>query len=211
MSAPPADHGGWVTAFITMSGSKDEIDWELVGKRSDQALTNVFYRGIPEFNMHDTVENMPFNSSVHLVHDYTIDWKPSGIIWSIDGTPVRTYLKGDSWENTTMCPGCWWFPDTPSVVSMSIWDGSLISGEWAGKNVTFGGGDGLSMRVYSLDVQCYNASGYPVDAQPPLQLQQRPQPQSPDSSASVVANSLADNFRAMIGVVVAIVVIVCSM
>jgi hypothetical protein len=38
--------GGMVTAFISMSDVKDEIDWEWVGKDLYSAQTNYFYRGV---------------------------------------------------------------------------------------------------------------------------------------------------------------------
>lgn len=37
--------GGVVTAFITMSSVKDEIDWEWPGSQTTQAQTNYFWQG----------------------------------------------------------------------------------------------------------------------------------------------------------------------
>lgn len=38
--------GGVVTAFITMSNIKDEIDWEFPGAKTTQGQTNFFWEGI---------------------------------------------------------------------------------------------------------------------------------------------------------------------
>jgi beta-glucanase (GH16 family) len=38
--------GGVVTAFITMSDVKDEIDWEFPGANTTQAQSNYFWQGV---------------------------------------------------------------------------------------------------------------------------------------------------------------------
>jgi len=38
---------GVVTAFITMSDDKDEIDWEWPGATTTSAQTNLFWKGVP--------------------------------------------------------------------------------------------------------------------------------------------------------------------
>ena len=38
--------GGVVTAFITMSDVKDEIDWEFPGANTTAGQSNFFYQGI---------------------------------------------------------------------------------------------------------------------------------------------------------------------
>ena len=38
--------GGVVTAFITMSDIKDEIDWEFPGKETTQGQSNYFWQGV---------------------------------------------------------------------------------------------------------------------------------------------------------------------
>jgi hypothetical protein len=37
---------GVVTAFITMSGIKDEIDWEFPGAATTEGQTNYFWQGV---------------------------------------------------------------------------------------------------------------------------------------------------------------------
>ena len=38
--------GGVVTAFITMSDIKDEIDWEFPGGATTEAQSNFFWQGV---------------------------------------------------------------------------------------------------------------------------------------------------------------------
>ena len=38
--------GGVITAFITMSDIKDEIDWEFPGAKTTEAQSNYFWQGI---------------------------------------------------------------------------------------------------------------------------------------------------------------------
>ncbi|KAJ2960066.1 hypothetical protein NUW54_g14447 [Trametes sanguinea] len=63
--------GGVVTAFITMSDIKDEIDWEFPGNQTTQGQSNYFWQGfVPQKtvgmvhgNLSDTFSNY---------HDYTV-------------------------------------------------------------------------------------------------------------------------------------------
>ncbi len=89
---------GAVSTFITMSQRKDEIDWEFVGANVTEGQSNVFYKGIEEFNIHNFRHLIPngadFATSMHV---YTIDWRSDSLTWLIDGVPVRTLSK----ENAT--------------------------------------------------------------------------------------------------------------
>ena len=38
--------GGVVTAFITMSDIKDEIDWEFPGEKTTEGQSNFFWQGV---------------------------------------------------------------------------------------------------------------------------------------------------------------------
>ena len=38
--------GGVVTAFITMSDIKDEIDWEFPGAKTTEGQSNFFWQGV---------------------------------------------------------------------------------------------------------------------------------------------------------------------
>jgi hypothetical protein len=56
-----------------MSERKDEIDWEIVGADHNGGLTNVFYKGIPEFGLHSETVKFP-SGSIDEMHTYVIDW-----------------------------------------------------------------------------------------------------------------------------------------
>jgi beta-glucanase (GH16 family) len=85
---------GVVTTFITMSERKDEIDWEFVGGNVTEAQTNVFYKGIQEFNTHNTKEALP--SRIDQPHTFTIDWTKDTLSWLIDGKVVRTVYRANA-------------------------------------------------------------------------------------------------------------------
>lgn len=122
---------GVVTAFITMSDSKDEIDWEWPGTTTTEAQSNYFWQGFfpsptngeTHGGLTDTYSNF---------HDYTIDWQPETLTWSIDGKVIRTVKKSDTIKN-----GMTLYPTTPARVQFSIWPAGIEgSGEgtvaWAG-------------------------------------------------------------------------------
>ena len=159
MSAIP--HPGAITTFITMSDRKDEIDWEILGKSPYEAQTNVFYKGITEYEIHGSKESV--RPGVAASHIYTIDWKSDSIAWSIDGRVKRTLYKHNS--TSTLIPKRErWFPSTPSRVQISVWDGG--STEWAGGPVQFHGKNKFNAFYEYIDIQCYDSSNRPVDRWP---------------------------------------------
>ena len=56
----------------------------------------------------------PINSTFDSYHDYTIDWKPDTLTWSIDGQVVRTINKKDTMDSQ----GVAHYPSTPSLVEL---------------------------------------------------------------------------------------------
>jgi beta-glucanase (GH16 family) len=107
---------GAVTTFITMSTRGDEIDMEIVGKNPNQFESNVFYKGIKEFNVHGGAH--PVNNGVASFHEYTFDWKSDSLTWSLDGKVVRTLNRETSISPMTP-KGERWFPSTPSQIQMA--------------------------------------------------------------------------------------------
>ncbi|KAJ9080172.1 putative glycosidase CRH2 [Entomophthora muscae] len=144
--------GGVVTSFITLSDTKDEVDFEWVGRGKDEIQTNWYYRGMmPDWK--DTHMNaIPDSSSTH---NYALDLTPSSITWLIDGVPVRTLDRTDDQ-----------FPASPTRFSFSIWDGAAGSPgtrEWAGGDVDWEDSqfkkDGFfSLRISNIEVKCYGAA-----------------------------------------------------
>ncbi|KAH7907951.1 glycoside hydrolase family 16 protein [Hygrophoropsis aurantiaca] len=124
---------GVVTAFITMSSIKDEIDWEFPGNATTQGQTNYFWQGfIPqttngviEYGLTDTYSDW---------HDYTIDWQPTALTFYVDGNVTRTIQASDCVNNAT---GVSEYPNTPSRIQLSLWPAGISSEpqgtvEWAG-------------------------------------------------------------------------------
>jgi len=125
--------GGVVTAFITMSDIKDEIDWEFPGNQTTQGQTNYFWQGvIPPQTAGQTTGNLTDTFSNY--HDYTIDWQPDQLQWLVDGNVVRTVTRASLTDNST---GVSRYPNTPSRIELSIWPAGISSEpagtvEWAG-------------------------------------------------------------------------------
>ncbi|CAG8575857.1 6640_t:CDS:2, partial [Ambispora gerdemannii] len=149
---------GIVTAFITMSNVKDEIDWEWVGYLLDKAQSNYFYRGIIDYGNADThpVSTSTFDD----FHEYTIDWQETQLQWFVDGKLVRTLYKKDTLNATT---GVYMYPSTPSRVQLSIWnggEGAAGTKAWAGGQTNWNSPDIKSpgyfyAQIQSLDIKCY--------------------------------------------------------
>ncbi len=149
---------GVITAMITMSPIGDEIDYEFVGARPNQVETNVFYKGIAEYNVHSS---KVFVQNTTRIHTYTIDWTPERIQWLIDGRVVRRYQKNS--KPSPMTPiGEKWFPQTPSQVQFSVWDAgsSESSGtrDWSGGPIPWGEDNSFKAVVHSFSVECYSDS-----------------------------------------------------
>jgi beta-glucanase (GH16 family) len=163
--APPQK--GVVTAFITMSGVQDEIDFEVLGNDTTTVQTDLFYRGIPEFPKHTGTH---YVGNVSVENQYTIDWNRKRIEFSINGKVVRTVNQADSYQvnvttsNGTRPFGKYWYPETPSQVQFGLWDGG--NSPDAGVSAWAGGKTDLSQNIQArfnwLSIQCYNDNDEPV-------------------------------------------------
>ncbi|KAI0077369.1 glycoside hydrolase family 16 protein [Panus rudis PR-1116 ss-1] len=124
--------GGVVTAFITMSDIKDEIDWEFPGAQTTEGQTNYFWQGvIPDKTHGDTTKGL--TDTFVNYHDYTIDWKQDSLTFLVDNKEVRTIQRSD----TVGSDGVARFPSTPSRVQLSLWPAGINTSapgtvEWAG-------------------------------------------------------------------------------
>ncbi|KAI8930092.1 concanavalin A-like lectin/glucanase domain-containing protein [Entophlyctis helioformis] len=165
---------GAVTAFITMSDRHDEIDWEIVGKSTTTAQTNVFYKGIPEFGIHGTTEDVGAGGT-GAMHDLS---------WGIDSKIVRTLQRETSVSPLTP-PGERWFPSTASLIQFS-----RGTRNWAGGPIAWGSNTTLSTQFEYIEIQCYNdkdepVAKWPADAANPDRRDALPtQPTSNAQSAS---------------------------
>jgi len=143
---------GVITAFITMSDIKDEIDWEFPGSQVTEAQSNYFWQGvIPQQTNGQTHTGLTDTYANY--HNYTIDWRPDTLTFLIDGKVVRTVQKTDSH-----------YPNTPSRIQLSLWPAGIPSSppgtvEWAGGMINWNDPDYVSaghfyMLVKSVSIQC---------------------------------------------------------
>jgi len=151
---------GVVSAFITMSSIKDEIDWEFPGNQTTEGQTNYFWQGVippvtngvTETGLSDTYANW---------HDYTIDWQPDSLTFLIDGNVTRTILAADCVNNVT---GVTEFPTTPSRIQLSLWPAGIASEpkgtiQWSGGMINWSDPDYVSAGHFyalyqSVSVEC---------------------------------------------------------
>ncbi|KAJ3417442.1 hypothetical protein HDV05_003306 [Chytridiales sp. JEL 0842] len=157
---------GIITTFITMSDRGDEIDWEILNyKPRTPATTNIFWNRVLEFGVRFDEHALPRGTADGEFHDYTIDWNSERIIWSIDGTVIRTYRRSDSLKD-----GTYYYPSTPSLIQIGAWDGgdsdSPGLSAWAGGPVPWGSNTYLEALYGPLRVQCYDDRNRPVEMWP---------------------------------------------
>ncbi|KAG6333931.1 hypothetical protein ID866_5163 [Astraeus odoratus] len=151
---------GVVTAFITMSSIKDEVDWEFPGNATTEGQTNYFWQGVipqttngvTETGLTDTFSNW---------HDFTIDWQPDVLTFLVDGNATRTIKASDCVNKTT---GVVQYPNTPSRIQLSLWPAGIASEpqgtiQWAGGMINWNDPDYVSAGHFyalfqSVSVQC---------------------------------------------------------
>ncbi|KAF8348587.1 glycoside hydrolase family 16 protein [Amanita rubescens] len=150
---------GVVTAFITMSDIKDEIDWEFPGFNTTQGQTNLFWEGIiPAQTQGEATGGIQDTYSTY--HDYTVDWTPEALSWLVDGKMVRTVYRNATIDSS----GVAHFPSTPSRVQISLWPAGINSSApgtiaWADGMINWTNPDYLSAgyfyaEVESVTIQC---------------------------------------------------------
>ncbi|GAA5878225.1 hypothetical protein JCM16303_002692 [Sporobolomyces ruberrimus] len=153
---------GIVTAFITMSGVKDEIDWEFTTSNTSDAQNNYFWEGdVNDFMNGGTSIAKNRDTTYHV---FGINWTPDRLDWTIDGRTVRTLLKSDTKDGR--------FPQTPSRIQFSVWPAGISSSpkgtiDWAGGLIDWSqtGSQGyFASQVQWLSVQCYDNSNLPYVA-----------------------------------------------
>ncbi|KAI9294431.1 concanavalin A-like lectin/glucanase [Neoconidiobolus thromboides FSU 785] len=144
--------GGVVSAFITMSKGKDEIDIEWTGHKLEEVQTNWFHKGVipPQDQTH--FEGKKIKNSFEGFHNYAIDFNADRVQWYVDGAMIREFKRsGDE------------YPSEPAQFSFGIWDGgSGAEGtrDWAGGYIDWESEDMkkdgyYSVRVRNFKVECY--------------------------------------------------------
>lgn len=171
---------GVVTAFILLSDTKDEIDFEFVGTDLRTAQTNFYSLGITNCKLYPlstpilliVADDNGMNASISSdtmqnYHDYTVDWSPDTLTWSIDGNVVRTLNKKDTWNSTS---NRYSYPQSPARVQLSLWPAGLPTNpqgtiDWAGGEINWNSPYMTNGYYYSqfdsVSIDCYDA---PSDA-----------------------------------------------
>ncbi|GAA6025595.1 hypothetical protein JCM10207_001203 [Rhodosporidiobolus poonsookiae] len=149
---------GVVTAFITMSGVKDEIDFEWTTNNTDQVQTNYYWEGDVDNYSHGGKHTANNRDSSYLT--YTMHWTPSQLDWEVNGKTVRTLKKSDTKEGR--------YPQTPSRVQFSVWPAGIDGTsqgtiDWAGGMIDWSSAEYTSQGSYSahvkwLAIDCYSGS-----------------------------------------------------
>ncbi|CAO3598398.1 unnamed protein product [Absidia cylindrospora] len=101
--------GGSITAFILMSDTGDEIDFEFLGGDAHQVQTNYFYAGEELFTVNGGLHEVDGAAVFDDFHTYTIDWRPERIQWIVDGKVVRVKEKSDTCKD-----GICKYPSSPA-------------------------------------------------------------------------------------------------
>lgn len=158
---------GVVTAFITMSDAKDEIDWEWPGAQVTEAQTNYFWLGVANYSATQGTTVKGVTDTYVNYHNYTIDWQEDELNWLIDGNVVRTLKKADTLSSTV--PGRYEYPSTPARVQLSLWPAGINTSapgtvEWAGGMIDWNDPDYVAAGQFSaivseVSVKCAPLTG----------------------------------------------------
>ena len=160
---------GIVSSAVLQSDELDEIDWEWLGADNGQVQSNYFGKG--QTTTYNRGAFHPDPSNQNGFHTYTIDWTADQIVWSIDGTSVRTLTPSIAEAGQ--------YPQTPMQIKVGSWSGGDSSNpagtvrksirffaliltaqltmilEWAGGPTNYGAGP-YSMIMKSIAVTDYS-------------------------------------------------------
>lgn len=145
---------GIVSSFILESDDLDEIDWEWLGSDNGNVQTNFFGKG--DTTTYDRGGTSAVSTPIDSWHNYEIDWNADRIVWSIDGTAVRTLLATDPTAH-----GGTRYPQTPMKIKMGNWIGCLDASdpkttgtcEWAGGQAVFDASTKYRMTVKDVKIE----------------------------------------------------------
>ncbi|KAK3686235.1 concanavalin A-like lectin/glucanase domain-containing protein [Podospora appendiculata] len=146
---------GIVSCVVLESDDLDEIDWEWIGGVPGQVQTNYFGKG--NTTSWDRGTNVTLaSSSQSKSMNYTIDWRPEGIKWFVDGAQVRELKYGDALGGRN-------YPQTPVRLKIGIWAGGDSDNPngtiaWAGGVTDYGKGP-FTMYVERVVVENRNPAG----------------------------------------------------
>ncbi|XP_042050889.1 probable xyloglucan endotransglucosylase/hydrolase protein 23 [Salvia splendens] len=144
--------GTVTTYYLSSLGSNhDEIDFEFLGNLTGEPYilhTNVFAQGKGDKEQQFYLWFDPTKD----FHTYSILWNPLGIIFSVDGTPIRHFKNQES-------KGISYPKNQPMWIFSSLWDaedwatrGGLVKTDWTQAPFT------ASYRNFN-ELACTSASG----------------------------------------------------
>ncbi|GAA5898047.1 uncharacterized protein JCM6883_000906 [Sporobolomyces salmoneus] len=108
-----ASEASVVTGFSFVSGTGDEIDFELTNSSTHSIDTAIYSEAeVVEVDQSNNVTNLTTSDSFH---DYTVSWLPESITWLVDGKVVQTVSK-----NSTLKGQVNRYPQTPSRIRFWI-------------------------------------------------------------------------------------------
>ncbi|KAF2237186.1 glycoside hydrolase family 16 protein [Viridothelium virens] len=148
MQAAPGQ--GIVSSSVLISDDYDEIDWEFSGNNfgaissSGQVQTNFYGKG--DTGYYDRSGNENVNQPQASFHTYSVDWTKDQLVWSIDGTTVRTLFASQCDNDTHQ------YPQSPMKLQLGLWDGGDPDGN-AGTVNWAGGYTNLSQAPFTMYVQ----------------------------------------------------------
>jgi beta-glucanase (GH16 family) len=156
---------GVVTAAITMSDVKDEIDWEWPGAQTLQAQSNYFWLGQVNYPPTSGKTETVSNDSYSNYHDYTVDWQEDELNFSIDGKNVRTIKKSDTIDSSGRAQ----YPTTPARIQVSVWPAGINTSaegtvKWAGGMINWNdpdysaAGGHFAAVLQSVTIKCGSSS-----------------------------------------------------
>jgi beta-glucanase (GH16 family) len=103
---------GIVSSFVLQSDDLDEIDWEWLGGDTANVQTNYFSKGCTD--VYDRGGYSKIANPQSGFNTYTIEWTNTTLVWSINGTPVRTL-------SASAVSGCSGYPQTPMQLKLGNW------------------------------------------------------------------------------------------
>ncbi|SGZ14717.1 BQ5605_C029g10613 [Microbotryum silenes-dioicae] len=155
---------GIVTAFITMSGSKDEIDWEWTGTDRNEAQSNYFWEGdLNDYKNGGTAETSSNRANNYIV--YGFNWTPDQLQWTVAGKVVRTLTRSSTYDSAS---GRYEYPQTPSRIQMSVWPAGIVASApgtvtWAGGMIDWSKAP-FQARIQWISLQCYSGLNLSYEA-----------------------------------------------
>ncbi|GAB7342584.1 hypothetical protein MBLNU457_g0757t1 [Dothideomycetes sp. NU457] len=141
MQAAPGT--GIVSSIVLESDDLDEIDWEFLGGDGTQAETNYFGKG--NTTTYNRAIYYPVSNPQNTMHTYAVNWTSSSLIFSIDGTAVRSLLYTDADGGAN-------YPQTPMKLKLGNWAGGA-PGQPAGTVEWAGGATDFSAAPFTMYVE----------------------------------------------------------